>query len=80
MVRGIGRWTAEMLLMFSCARPDVLPVDDRGVRKGYMVTYRTSTLPRTNELREYGERWRPYRSVASWYLWRAADSTQPKSA
>ncbi len=80
VVRGIGRWTAEMLLMFSCARPDVLPVDDRGVRKGYMVTYRTSTLPRTNELREYGERWRPYRSVASWYLWRAADSTQPKSA
>jgi len=80
VVRGIGRWTVEMLLMFYCARPDVLPVDDLGVRKGYMATYRTSKLPTTNELREYGERWRPYRSVASWYLWRAVDSAQPKPA
>ena len=80
VVRGIGRWTVEMLLMFYCARPDVLPVDDLGVRKGYMVTYRTLKLPATAELREYGERWRPYRSVASWYLWRAADGAQPNSA
>lgn len=72
-VRGIGRWTAEMLLMFRLGRPDVLPVDDYGVRKGFAVVYRKRALPTPAELLRHGERWRPYRSVASWYLWRAAE-------
>ncbi|MFN8600460.1 MAG: DNA-3-methyladenine glycosylase 2 family protein [Candidatus Binatia bacterium] len=72
-VRGIGRWTAEMLLMFRLGRPDVLPVDDYGVRKGFAVVYRKRALPTPAELLRHGERWRPFRSVASWYLWRAAE-------
>lgn len=72
-VRGIGRWTAEMLLMFRLGRPDVLPVDDYGVRKGFAVVFRKKELPAPAELARHGERWRPYRSVASWYLWRAAE-------
>lgn len=72
-VRGIGRWTVEMLLIFRLGRPDVFPVTDLGVRRGYQLTYGLSDLPSLEELRTYGERWRPYRSVASWYLWRAAD-------
>ena len=76
-VRGIGRWTAEMLLMFRLGRPDVLPVDDYGVRKGFAVVYRKRALPTPAELLRRGECWRPYRSVASWYLWRAADSATP---
>jgi DNA-3-methyladenine glycosylase II len=72
-VRGIGRWTVEMLLIFRLGRQDVLPVDDYGVRKGFARMRKLKELPKPKELMEYGERWRPYRSVASWYLWRAAD-------
>lgn len=73
-VRGIGRWTVEMLLIFRLGRHDVLPVDDYGVRKGYAALYRKSALPTPAELLRHGERWRPYRSIASWYLWRAAEA------
>ncbi len=72
-VRGIGRWTVEMLLIFRLARPDVLPVDDYGVRKGFARMRKLDELPKPKELMAYGERWRPYRSVASWYMWRAAE-------
>jgi 3-methyladenine DNA glycosylase/8-oxoguanine DNA glycosylase len=77
-VRGIGRWTAEMLLMFFLGRPDVLPVDDYGIRKGYAVAFRKRTLPDRLEIEKRGARWVPYRTVASWYLWRVAESA-PKS-
>lgn len=73
-VRGIGRWTVEMLLMFRLGRPDVLPVDDFGVRKGYSIAFGTPEMPSKAELEARAERWRPYRTVASWYLWRATDS------
>jgi 3-methyladenine DNA glycosylase/8-oxoguanine DNA glycosylase len=73
-VRGIGRWTVEMLLMFRLGRPDVLPVDDYGVRKGFATMRKMADLPKPKELLAYGERWRPYRSVASWYMWRVADT------
>lgn len=72
-VRGIGRWTVEMLLIFQMGRPDVLPVDDFGVRNGFRVAYRRRTMPTPKELLRYGERWKPYRTAAAWYLWRAAD-------
>src|SRR6185437_6935633 len=72
-IRGIGRWTVEMLLIFRLGRPDVLPVNDYGVRKGFARTFNNSELPTPKELAEYGERWRPYRSIASWYLWRALE-------
>lgn len=72
-VRGIGQWTVEMLLIFRLGRPDVLPVDDYGVRKGFMRTYGLSEMPRPKELLAYGERWRPWRTVASWYMWRATE-------
>ncbi len=72
-VRGIGRWTVEMLLMFRLGRPDVLPVDDFGVRKGFMLAYRKRKMPTPEQLKVYGRRWAPYRSAAAWYLWRAAD-------
>ncbi|MDP9002986.1 MAG: DNA-3-methyladenine glycosylase [Myxococcota bacterium] len=72
-VRGIGRWTVEMLLIFRLGRPDVLPIDDYGVRKGFAIAYRKKELPKPKELAAYGERWRPFRTVASWYLWRALD-------
>jgi 3-methyladenine DNA glycosylase/8-oxoguanine DNA glycosylase len=68
-VRGVGQWTVEMLLIFRLGRPDVLPVDDYGVRKGVAVTYRMKELPKPKELTKMGEKWRPYRSVASWYFW-----------
>ena len=72
-VRGIGRWTAEMLLMFRLGRPDILPVDDYGVRKGFAFAMKKRDLPTPAALAKYGARWKPYRSVASWYLWRAAE-------
>lgn len=72
-VRGIGRWTVEMLLIFRLGRPDVLPVGDFAVRKGFALVYGLKELPKPKELVQYGERWRPYRSVASWYLWRATE-------
>ncbi len=73
-VKGIGRWTAEMFLMFNLGRPDVLPVDDLGVRRGFMLAWGKRQLPEPEALRKYGERWQPYRTAASWYLWRAADA------
>jgi O-6-methylguanine DNA methyltransferase len=73
-VRGIGRWTVEMLLIFRLGRPDVLPVDDYGVRKGFSIAFGTKELPSKAELEARAERWKPFRSVASWYLWRATDS------
>jgi 3-methyladenine DNA glycosylase/8-oxoguanine DNA glycosylase len=72
-VRGIGRWTVEMLLIFRLGRPDVLPVDDYGVRKGFAKMKKMAELPKPKELAAYGEKWKPYRSVAAWYLWRAAE-------
>ena len=72
-VRGIGRWTVEMMLMFRLGRPDVLPVDDFGVRSGFRAAYGLRTLPRPQALAAWGERWRPYRSTAAWYLWRALE-------
>jgi 3-methyladenine DNA glycosylase/8-oxoguanine DNA glycosylase len=72
-IRGIGQWTVEMLLIFRLGRPDVLPVDDYGVRKGFKRTFKTRELPTAKQMLRRGERWRPYRSVASWYLWRAAE-------
>ena len=72
-VRGIGRWTAEMLLIFRLGRPDVLPVDDYGVRKGAQLVYRLRKLPDKKRLTKIAESWRPYRSVGSWYMWRALD-------
>ena len=71
--RGVGRWTVEMFLMFTLARPDVLPVDDFGVRNGFQLVHGLPEMPRPRELLEFGERWRPYRTTASWYLWRAVD-------
>lgn len=73
-VRGVGPWTVEMLLMFTLGRLDVLPVTDYGVRKGFALAYRRSELPTPKELLAYGERWRPHRSTAAWYLWRALDT------
>jgi 3-methyladenine DNA glycosylase/8-oxoguanine DNA glycosylase len=73
VVRGIGRWTAEMLLMFRLGRPDVLPADDYGVRKGFALTFKKRALPTPEQLLKYGQRWAPYRTVASWYLWRALE-------
>ena len=78
-VRGIGRWTAQMLLIFHLGRGDVLPVDDYGVRKGYAVAFRKRELPKREAIEKRAERWRPYRSVASWYLWRAAENTSTKT-
>ena len=72
-VRGVGPWTVEMLLMFTLGRPDVLPVTDFGVRKGFAVTYGLSDLPKPKELLAHGERWRPHRTTAAWYLWRALE-------
>lgn len=72
-VRGIGRWTVEMLLIFRLGRPDVLPVGDLGVRKGFARAFRKGKLPEPSVVRRRGERWRPYRSVATWYLYRALE-------
>jgi DNA-3-methyladenine glycosylase II len=73
-VRGIGRWTVEMLLLFDLGRPDVWPVDDYGVRKGFAKTFGKRNLPTPRQLMKFGEQWRPYRSVAAWYFWRALDN------
>jgi DNA-3-methyladenine glycosylase II len=70
-VRGIGAWTVEMFLIFRLGRPDVLPIHDLGVRKGWAITYGKKHMPAPKELLKFGERWRPYRTVASWYMWRA---------
>ncbi len=73
-VRGIGRWTVEMMLMFRLGRLDVLPVDDFGVRKGFSLLYGLDEMVKPKALMALGERWRPYRSVASWYMWRVLDA------
>lgn len=72
-VRGIGPWTVQMLLIFSMGRLDVLPATDYGVQKGFALVYRKRELPKPKALLEFGERWKPFRSVAAWYLWRATD-------
>ena len=76
VVRGVGPWTVEMLLMFTLGRPDVLPVTDYGVRKGFALTYGLSELPTPRELLKHGEKWRPHRTTAAWYLWRAVELLQ----
>ncbi|MBM3824629.1 MAG: DNA-3-methyladenine glycosylase 2 family protein [Verrucomicrobia bacterium] len=75
-VRGIGRWTVEMLLIFTLGRYDVLPVGDYGVRNGFRLAYRKRMMPTPKQLLAFGEKWRPYRTTASWYLWRAADESK----
>ncbi|MGD0539886.1 MAG: DNA-3-methyladenine glycosylase [Tepidisphaeraceae bacterium] len=74
-VKGIGRWTAEMFLIFVLNRPDVLPVDDLGLQKAVKSAYGLAQLPKKAELTKLAEVWRPYRSIATWYLWRAADAS-----
>lgn len=76
--RGVGRWTVEMFLMFTLGRPDVLPVDDYGIRLGYKIAYGKRTLPKQKALAKLGEIWAPYRTTASWYLWRAVDMHRAK--
>ena len=76
-VRGIGAWTVEMFLIFRLGRPDVLPIHDLGVRKGWAITYGKKHMPKPKELLKFGERWRPYRTLASWYMWRAAQRAGP---
>jgi DNA-3-methyladenine glycosylase II len=78
-VRGIGRWTAEMFLMFQLGRPDVWPVDDLGVRKGFAMIHGLAVPPTPKALEALGEIYRPYRSVAAWYCWRAADTVLPQA-
>ena len=70
---GIGRWTAEMFLIFGLGRPDVLSTNDAGLKKGFKLTYNLQQTPSADEMITIGEPWRPYRSVASWYLWRVVD-------
>ena len=75
-IRGVGRWTVEMLLIFTLGRPDVLPVDDFGVREGWRVAAGLDAQPKPKELAAIGEAWAPWRSAAAWYLWRAADAAK----
>lgn len=75
-IRGVGRWTVQMLLIFQLGRPDVLPVDDFGIRHGLMVARKLPVMPTPKEVRTHGARWQPYCTVASWYLWRAADAAK----
>jgi 3-methyladenine DNA glycosylase/8-oxoguanine DNA glycosylase len=77
-VKGIGRWTGEMYLIFSLGRPDVLPVDDLGVRRGMQITYGLDDLPKPEEMRTIAEPWRPYRSVGTWYMWRSLGVALPE--
>ena len=77
-VHGVGRWTVEMLLIFQLGRPDVLPADDFGVRNGFRHAYKKRELPTVKELLAFGERWRPHRTTAAWYLWCAADAVRKK--
>lgn len=77
-VRGIGRWTAEMLLIFNLGRPDVLPVSDLGIRKGFQFAYGMKRLPALSTVERAGRAWAPYRSIASWYLWRATEIETPE--
>lgn len=76
-VRGIGRWTVEMLLLFELARPDVWPVHDYGVRKGFAKIFGKRKLPTPKQMLQHGKKWRPYRSAVAWYCWRALDKPSP---
>ena len=75
-IRGVGRWTVEMFLIFTLGRPDVLPVDDFGVREGFRISAGLDEQPKPRDLATIGEAWAPFRSVAAWYLWRAADAAK----
>jgi DNA-3-methyladenine glycosylase II len=75
-VRGVGRWTVEMLLIFQLGRQDVLPVDDFGVRTGFQVAYKKREMPKPKDLLAFGERWKPHRTTAAWFLWCAADAAR----
>jgi DNA-3-methyladenine glycosylase II len=77
-VRGVGRWTVEMLLIFQLGRPDVLPADDFGVRNGFRHAYKKRDLPTPKEVLAHGKRWRPHGTTAAWYLWRVADAARKK--
>ena len=77
-VKGVGVWTVHMFSIFTLRRLDVLPVGDLGIRKGFQVTYGLKNLPTPAEMEKLAEVWRPYASVASWYLWRAADAAKEK--
>jgi DNA-3-methyladenine glycosylase II len=77
VIRGVGRWTVEMLMMFTLARMDILPVDDFGVREGYRKLHGLEAQPKPKDLAAIGEMWSPWRSVASWYLWRASEEGRP---
>ena len=75
-VRGVGRWTVEMLLIFKLGRPDVLPADDFGVRSGFRIAFGLAEMPTPKALLAHGERWRPHGTTAAWFLWRAADAAK----
>lgn len=79
-VEGIGQWSVEMFLMFTLGRLDVLPATDLGIRKGFAKTYKLVELPKPREIMEYGERWRPFRTVASWYMWRCLENGDGQGA
>jgi DNA-3-methyladenine glycosylase II len=77
-VRGVGRWTVEMLLIFQLGRENVLPADDFGVRTGFRIAYKKREMPKPKDLLKFGERWRPHATTAAWFLWRAADAAKKK--
>jgi DNA-3-methyladenine glycosylase II len=77
-VRGVGRWTVEMLLIFQLGRENVLPADDFGVRSGFRVAYKKREIPKPKALLAHGKRWHPHATTAAWYLWRAADAAKKK--
>jgi DNA-3-methyladenine glycosylase II len=77
-VRGVGRWTVEMLLIFQLGRRDVLPADDFGVRSGFRIAYKKREMPTVKELLAFGEKWKPHRTTAAWFLWCAADAAKKK--
>ncbi len=79
-VRGIGEWSVQMFLMFRLGHPDVLPIRDLGIQKGFQIVYRKRNTPKPKMILEHGELWRPYRSIASWYLWRAVDVAKSEKA
>jgi 3-methyladenine DNA glycosylase/8-oxoguanine DNA glycosylase len=79
-IRGVGRWTVEMILMFTLNRPDILPVADFGIREGFRLLYGKRRQPTPVWLADYGERWAPYRTIASWYLWRYVDYVREQRA
>jgi DNA-3-methyladenine glycosylase II len=79
-IRGVGSWTVDMLMMFTLCRPDIMPVTDYGVRKGFQVLYRKRKLPSPKQLAKFSEKWRPHRSVAALYLWRIADTAKKKKS